>query len=115
LGGPYTEHRRIERVHFVGAIEPDIGDAVFDREADAIFRDTLSFYIGSRRIAIARTPGASFTPLKFCRQQSEWLWRDTPDPKLHALDVNLNESRVRPVSRGGKIGVEGVLPKPADL
>jgi hypothetical protein len=35
LGGPYTEHRRIERVHFVGAIEPDIGDAVFDREADA--------------------------------------------------------------------------------
>src|SRR5215216_5326157 len=107
----YTEHRSSA----FGAIEPDIGDAVFDREADAIFRDTLSFYIGSRRIAIARTPGASFTPLKFCRQQSEWLWRDTADPKLHALDVNLNESRVRPVSRGGKIGVEGVLPKPADL
>jgi hypothetical protein len=115
LGGPYTEHRRIEHVHFVGAIEPDIADAVFDCEADAIFRDTLSFYIGSRRIAIARTPGASFIPLKFCRQQSEWLWRDTADLKLHALDVNLNESRVRPVSRGGKIDVEGVLPKPADL
>jgi hypothetical protein len=47
--------------------------------------------------------------------QSERLLRDTADPKLHALDVNLNESRVRPVSRGGKIGVEGVLPKPADL
>ena len=102
-------------MHFVGAIEPDIGDAVFDREADAIFRDTLSFYIGSRRIAIARAPGTSFTPLKFCRPQSEWLGRDTSDPKLHALDVDLNESCVRPVSRGGKIGVEGVLPKPADL
>ena len=54
-----------------------------------------------------------FTTLKFCRPQSEWLGRDTADPKLHALDVNLNESRVRPVSRGGKIGVEGVLPQPA--
>jgi len=43
LGGPYTEHRRIERVHFVGAIEPDIGDAVFDREADAMFRDNYPF------------------------------------------------------------------------
>jgi hypothetical protein len=43
LGGPYTEHRRIERVHFVGAIEPDIDNVVFDREADAIFRTLYPF------------------------------------------------------------------------
>ncbi len=41
--------------------------------------------------------------------------RDTADPKLHTLDINLDESCVRSVSLARNIGVVGVLPKPADL
>src|SRR5216683_8200744 len=43
--GDRSEHSRIEGVHLVGAIEPDIGDAVCDREPDAIFHGTISFLL----------------------------------------------------------------------
>src|ERR1700681_4728853 len=82
-------------------------------EDGIVLHGTVSFQLP--RIAIARTPSASFTPLKFCRQQSERLGRDTADPKLHALEFDLDESCVRPVSLGVKIGVVGVLPELADL
>src|SRR5258708_10486540 len=71
----------------------------------------------SRSIAItgAQTPDTSGVPLQHCRMQSERLQRDTANPELHALDVNLNESCGRSVRFVGKIGVVGVLPKLADL
>jgi hypothetical protein len=43
--GDRSEHSRTEGVHLVGAIEPDIGDAVCDREPDAIFHGTISFLL----------------------------------------------------------------------
>src|SRR5882724_206263 len=71
----------------------------------------------SRSIAItgSQTPDASGVPREHCRTQSERLRRDTANPQLHAFDVDLNESCVRAICLVGKIGVEGVLPKPADL
>src|SRR5258708_12488038 len=66
----------------------------------------------SRSIAIAQTASACGVRLEFCRMQS---LRDTADPKLHTLDINLDESCVRSVSLARNIGVVGVLPKPADL
>src|SRR5580658_7950780 len=41
--------------------------------------------------------------------------RDTADPKLHTLDINLDESCVRSVGLAWNKRVVGVLPKPADL
>src|SRR3982074_3426148 len=71
----------------------------------------------SRSIAItgSQTPDASGVPREHCRTQSERLRRDTANPQLHAFDVDLNESCVRAVRLVGKIGVVGVLPKPAHL
>ena len=46
--GDRSEHSRIEGVHLVGAIEPDIGDAVCDREPDAIFRPSPFFCYSER-------------------------------------------------------------------
>ena len=53
--------------------------------------------------------------LKHCRPQAERLRRDAADPKLHALDLDLDEDRIRPVCFGGKVDVIGGLPTAARL
>jgi len=47
--------------------------------------------------------------------QSERLWRDAANPKLHALALDLNEGGVRSVLLARKIHIIGGLPAPAYL
>src|SRR5215472_13991911 len=47
--------------------------------------------------------------------QSERLWRDAANPKLHALGLDLNEGGVRSVLLARKIHIIGGLPAPAYL
>ena len=47
--------------------------------------------------------------------QSERLWRDAANPKLHALGLDLNEGGIRSVLLARKIHIIGGLPAPAYL
>src|ERR1700747_2529831 len=72
---------------------------------------------GSRSMASSgtQTPVACGIPLEHGRTQSEWLGRNTADPKPHAFDGDLNEGCVRSVRVTAEIDLVGFLPKPADL
>src|SRR5271154_1627563 len=59
-------------------------------------------------------PAAAALPLQHRRAQSKRLRRDAANPKLHALDVDLDEDRVGAVGLAREIDVIGVLPSPAD-
>src|SRR5450755_3814080 len=71
----------------------------------------------SSSLAITRcqTPDAVRAPFERCRMQTERLRREAANPELHAVDVNLNKSCVRPVPLAGKICAVGLVPKLAHL
>jgi hypothetical protein len=52
--GDRLEHCRIEGVHLARAIEPDISDAVRDRQSDAIFHGTVSLFLLLRTLPASR-------------------------------------------------------------
>src|SRR5215472_8243649 len=58
---------------------------------------------------------AAGVALEHGRMQSKRFWREAADPKLYALNLDLNEDCVYSVRLGRKIGVIGALPALADL
>src|SRR5215469_8348224 len=62
-----------------------------------------------------QSPVAQCVSLEDCRMQSERLWRDAANPKLHALGLDLNEGGVRSVLLARKIHIIGGLPAPVYL
>ena len=70
--GDAAEHRVVERVALVGAVEPDIGDAIVDRDGDTVGHLT-SLADRSTRPKAVRQPVKERTVLAWDSPASAWI------------------------------------------